>query len=212
MLSDFLCIKGITSYKVLMQNTQTKHSTFLILYIPCMMQNSIHQTNLICIEIWSQKIHNLQHVSVLLECCNMQEIVYLLCSHFSAWKVGLINWKQSSFKLETFTATHVRLIKITNIPTTNVGLDVNFASTQCTSPHGILNTQFLARKKVPPLEYSHLWVHCMLCDFSYSCNWISEQKNPFLYYIYIQSNVPKELISTNVCVLKVSPPTKGDAT
>ena len=29
---------------------------------------------------------------------------------------------------------------------------VDFASTQCTSPHGILNTQLLARKEVPALE------------------------------------------------------------
>jgi hypothetical protein len=38
MLSDFLCIKGITSYKVLMQNTQTEQSTFLILYVLSMKQ------------------------------------------------------------------------------------------------------------------------------------------------------------------------------
>jgi len=118
--------------------------------------------------MWSQKIHNLQHVSAFLECWNMQEIVYLLCSHFSARKVGLIIWKQSSIKLETFRATHVKLIKITNKPTTNVGLDVDFAPTQCTSPHSILNMQLLARKERPALEYSHEWVHCMLHDFSYS--------------------------------------------
>lgn len=52
----------------------------------------------------------------------------------------------------------------------------------------------------------------MQCDFSYSRNRISEQKNPFLYYIDIQSNVLKELVSTSVCVLKLFPPTKDDAT
>jgi len=114
-------------------------------------KNSIYQTNLTCIEMWSQKIHKLQHVSALLECWSKLEIVYLLCSHFSAWKVGLINWKQSSFKLETFTATHVKLIKITNKPTTNVGPDMWLLHQHKVRRH----TTFWIRSFWPEKKYQH---------------------------------------------------------
>jgi len=40
----------------------------LILYILCMMRNSMYETKLTCTEIWTQWIHNLLHVLWLLEC------------------------------------------------------------------------------------------------------------------------------------------------
>lgn len=42
--------------------------TVVILYILCMMRNSVYQTKLTFTEIWTQWIHNLLHVLGLLEC------------------------------------------------------------------------------------------------------------------------------------------------
>ena len=50
---------------------------------------SLCQTNLTVTEMWTQQIYNALHVSALPECHHHR---LNLCSHFSACKVGVINW------------------------------------------------------------------------------------------------------------------------
>ena len=48
---------------------------FVMLYVPCMVQNSVYQTNLTCTEMWTRQIHSLLHVSAILECLHQGVLV-----------------------------------------------------------------------------------------------------------------------------------------